>query len=409
MGQSIGPVATLPLIGPTLRTESADNGEAPLATGVRRPMVAHRRFPPLALAALPFFALQACVAEPLGEPGSALDDTEETGDLAQEVTSGCVLGTPRCATLPVLGARAFPAERRAPARRRADIAMDRPANGPAEFETIPRIFAQRTTRTLRYDGTLSVLVAGSADGLESFDLDDALLVEVLGSDGATIAAGSFGPTVKLGGSPVTQIAAAEAGRVRPHDIAHLLPTDRPFRLRFSALDAFGSATIGAVHLATAALPPPPPPPPPPQYAWLPPRPWPAAFTLRGKTGYYESYPVLSNSAGVCTSGGWRTQELPEVDATVQGYVDADGTVTIQLAGGVSPCTSGWPVTLSSKVPSFATSIPSPVGCTRPGDRASLDAALYLTSQGVSVSQQCSVTYGSFGTGTFIRGFRFARP
>lgn len=201
-----------------------------------------------------FFAsiLGGCAAP--AAPDDALAD-EDTEVAESDLTKACALGTSCAKTQKLLAAKLFSPENRAPARRRAEIRIE--TGGNLALETVPRIFAQKTTGTFTFAGGARVVLSGSADGSAPFELDDFLLVEVLGQDGALLAAGHLGgaSAITVGAVASSQLATHTDFKVAATDIAPLLPRDRPFRLRFSALDFNTRALVSDVHLVAGSVPP----------------------------------------------------------------------------------------------------------------------------------------------------------
>lgn len=206
--------------------------------------------PAIALSLLP---LAACA---LDTDDAGLEDTEQA---ESEVSRPCSLGGTCAPTQRLLTSRLFTSDKRAPARKRADVTVEAPS---AEHESVPRIFAQKTSRHYTFAGGKRVLLSGSADGAAPIEVDDFLLVEILEVDGSLLAAGQLGYTspITVGATRATMLGAAQNQRVEPVDIAPLLPTDRPFLVRVSALDFLRRAYVSEVHLVVTDAPPPPPPP-----------------------------------------------------------------------------------------------------------------------------------------------------
>lgn len=203
---------------------------------------------------LPFaLSLAGCAAE-AGPDDAVLDDDADVAE--SDLTTACGLGSTCQASRKVLEARLFPADKRAPARRRAEVRI---ATSNDAFEAVPRIFAQRTTGTMTFAGAKRVLLSGSADGAAPIGIDDFLLVEVLGADGGLIAAGQLGgaDAITVGGVAAKQLGTHTDFKVASIDIAPLLPKDGSFRLRFSGLDYAQRALVSDVYLVVADAPPPP--------------------------------------------------------------------------------------------------------------------------------------------------------
>lgn len=211
-------------------------------------MLSLRSFLPLsALALLPAALALGCAAE------TSEDDV--VADEEADLSSSCKLDATCGASQKVLAAKLFSAEQRAPARRRADIRVD--VSSPS-FEAVPRVFAQKTTRTFTFGGGKKVLLSGSADGTKPVEIDDFLLVEVLAADGSLLAAGHLGGDagISVGATKSKLLATHTDFKVAPTDIAALLPKDRPFRLRLSGLDSLARALVSDVFLVAADAPPP---------------------------------------------------------------------------------------------------------------------------------------------------------
>jgi hypothetical protein len=206
--------------------------------------------------ALPLALFACSAATDEGEPDDAQDELA--------VVTPCVLGTTCPADMLLLKDTSYTAERRAPARFRTDIVI---GNTSGTQEATPRRFAQKTTRPMKLAPGRAVSFSGGAAADAPFQIDDFLLFEILETNGAPIAAGYVGPDfpMTLAGKPVKRLAGASwntpvaGGSV---DLTPLLPTDRAFVLRASALDFAGGAIVTEVHLHTSDAPPPPPPPPP---------------------------------------------------------------------------------------------------------------------------------------------------
>jgi len=218
------------------------------------PMTRALRLSSLALLSI-FALLPGCATETNADEDAIEADTESAeGELAR----ACELGV-SCRAQKLLAARLYPADERAPARRRAEIRVLELPTPVDAYEAVPRVFAQKTTGTFTFAGDKRVLLSGSADGASPFEVDDFLLVEVLGQDGALLAAGHVGGAspIQVGTARSTQLATYTDFSVAPTDIAPLLPRDRPFRLRVTALDFNTRALVSDVHLVAADAPPPP--------------------------------------------------------------------------------------------------------------------------------------------------------
>lgn len=184
--------------------------------------------------------LPACTAN----PSSSNDLIEE--DEVDLSGGSCVIGGACPESLPLLRAVSFP--NGGPARLRRDVTIEL---GTA---TTARIARQSTSRVIRFasqDTPLTLKLRGPLPGAPIF-VDDLLLFEVLdGSSGDVIAAawaGGFGETkVTRAGVELSRLGRPgfeqEAGLV---DLSSILPRDRPFRIRTSALDQGGASYVSDV-------------------------------------------------------------------------------------------------------------------------------------------------------------------
>jgi hypothetical protein len=195
------------------------------------------------IALLSFLAAIAGCAASADAEDDALADSEE------DLSSACDLGTTCPGSTKLLSARSF--DKRPAAQMRGDLEVV--TNEPS-LDRIPRRFAQTTSRSMTFRGGAAVL-AGDAAGTKLPLVDDILLVEVLDTNGVVLAAGAYGGvSVRQNGALVRVLAAAPsatAGRVGV-DIAPLLPRDKTFRLRVSALDVAGIAHTTDVFLRADA-------------------------------------------------------------------------------------------------------------------------------------------------------------
>lgn len=204
-----------------------------------------------ALATTFVIAANGCAAADV----SADDDDQGT---AEQGLTQCTLGT-ACATLNVLGARAFDAP--ILNRTRTDVRATAAGN-----DVVPRILVQKTSRLLKFDGGRATL-SGDAAGTAPLFFDDFVLIEILAVDGKALGVTVLGheqQTVRVEGKTISAISpvapwagpnrgfAYDAGKI---DLASLLPRDQPFRLRFTAFDTGGVGLVSDIHLRWSAAPP----------------------------------------------------------------------------------------------------------------------------------------------------------
>lgn len=194
----------------------------------------------LPLLVVPLFI--ACAASPADEG----EELEESAD-SELSTRTCEIGV-SCAS-PTTLLRAVDYGTRPPARYRSDVEIDQ-----TTWPRTPRVIRQLTSGRMiaKADATLK---------LRAFTVDNLVLFEVL--DAATGAridaafAGAVGTApVKLSGAPVKRLGAdgfsfAE-GAI---DLGSILPKDRAFRLRVSALDNGDRAYVTDVLADAASTPP----------------------------------------------------------------------------------------------------------------------------------------------------------
>lgn len=193
---------------------------------------------------------------------TAQRDAEPMESQESELASPCTWGTTCPDSLRVAEARDFGGGR-PPARLRSDIVI-----ATSEWEATPRVFRQHTTRPLRIDdsaATKGMVLTGPEPG-SAFAVDNALVIEVLGVDGALIDAAYVGELepATISGKPLRKVGGEHSGwdrgfRFAPVDITSLLPRNTAFRLRFSAIDNGGSAAVGDVWARTTGGTEPPPP------------------------------------------------------------------------------------------------------------------------------------------------------
>jgi hypothetical protein len=181
----------------------------------------------LPLLALPLFI--ACAAPGEDEPAETAEASEE------ELSTACELGSTCPSSLKLLSAIDW--GMKAPARFRSDVSID---------GITPRIVRQLTSRRMTAKGDVTL-------ALRKFEVDDVVLVEVLdAASGARIDATyagtpAAGAKLTVGGAPAKRLGASafvfEAGAI---DLHAVLPRDRAFRLRVSALDYGGAARVSDV-------------------------------------------------------------------------------------------------------------------------------------------------------------------
>lgn len=217
---------------------------------------------------LPLLSVVLFAAPLAGCSGQGDPDLDEDA-VSSELGAPCAIGSNGCGDLKVLKGKTYTSSR-PPAVRRSDVTVD--LSDPSHDA---RVFSRLTSRALTFDGTKKVTLAGDAAGNEPIRVDDFLLVEVLSSSGALLAAGAINSeSVRVNDKAAAALAPIPAwggpekgwtyaaGSV---DISSLLPENVPFRLRLSAIDVAGYAVTTDVFLkvddATSEPAPPPPPPP----------------------------------------------------------------------------------------------------------------------------------------------------
>lgn len=189
---------------------------------------------------IPFFA--ACAAPSSEEEGELEESTE-----SELNARTCEIGVSCARSLTLLPA--IDHGTRPPARYRSDIEIDQ-----TTWPRTPRVLRQLTTGRMIARGDASLT-------LRAFSVDNLVLFEVLdAANGARIDAafaGSVGGApVKLSGVPVKRLGVDAftfaAGAI---DLGSILPKERAFRLRVSALDNGDRAYVtDVVADATVALP-----------------------------------------------------------------------------------------------------------------------------------------------------------
>jgi hypothetical protein len=198
-----------------------------------------------------------------------VENPEELGAGDEALTgTTCAIGT-TCTSLPLLSAVSYP--NGGPNAKRLDVSVA--SNGAT---TNPRRIRQATTGTLSFarpDAPVTLKLRGSVAGAPVF-IDDLLLFEVLSPTTGVLlragwAGGGAGDTkVSVGGQDVARLGEPgfrqDAGVV---DLGALLPRDKPFRLRVSALDLGGPAYVSDVYADVVSTTPPPPPPSAPAPPW----------------------------------------------------------------------------------------------------------------------------------------------
>jgi hypothetical protein len=187
--------------------------------------------------------LAACTAEQ-GEDDVAGDESA--------ITASCALGSSCPASVQLLQGRAYAG--RPPANLRGDLEI---ASDQAGWDKSPRRFSQKTSRPFTYESG-RVVLSGNAAGDAAIGIDDFFLFEVLDLQGRRVAAATLNAApgiVKLDGQPVRALERTatsagyktfEAGAI---DLASILPKDKAFRLRVSALDFAGAASATDVYLS----------------------------------------------------------------------------------------------------------------------------------------------------------------
>jgi hypothetical protein len=181
---------------------------------------------------LPLFALPlfiACAAPAEGDGAETAEASEE------ELSTACELGSTCPSSLKLLSAIDWGTK--PPARFRSDVSVD---------GITPRVVRQLTSRRLTAKGDTTLELRG-------FEVDDIVLFEVLdASSGARIDAAYAGTPataakVTVGGAATKRLGASAfvfaAGSI---DLGGILPRERAFRLRVSALDYGGAARVSDV-------------------------------------------------------------------------------------------------------------------------------------------------------------------
>ncbi|MBS2018630.1 MAG: hypothetical protein JST00_37535 [Deltaproteobacteria bacterium] len=210
----------------------------------------------LALVTLPI-AFTACGTS-VGEDEDLPDD-----EVAEQGISTCRLGD-ACKTLQLLVGRAY-LNGPPPKITRPEVVATLPGTG----DVVPRRFSQRTTGILEL-ASGRITLSGNREGTAPVTIDDFLLFEVLGTDGALLGVGvasANGNDVRLAGRSITRVAGSvpwisiERGyEYAPGaiDLTPIIPKNKPFRIRTSAFDYAGVAIASDVHLQLGPeLPPPP--------------------------------------------------------------------------------------------------------------------------------------------------------
>lgn len=198
-----------------------------------------------ALGSLAALAAVGCTSN-IGEPEAVATESE--------ISTVCTLGGTCPAAIKVVSA--VPAGTVPHDDVRDDVTVG--WQGNPEFSPAP--FAGATSRPLKMTAGTRVVLSGSADGKTPFVVDDFLLVEIVGTDGARIANGVVNANgLALDGQavrPLAPIAVHNGANLgwsyNQVDITSLLPTDRSFRVRVTALDVTGVALVSDVYLVAQA-------------------------------------------------------------------------------------------------------------------------------------------------------------
>lgn len=185
---------------------------------------------------------------------SEADDVSDDADTSEDALSAaCELGKTCASSYKLLAAKSFP--NGAPANFRSDVRI-------ASSSQAPRIVRQATSRSFTRTTAAGLGLRGATPGT-AWKVSDVLLVEVLDSaNGARIDAAYVGDVtsapVALGGASVRRlgIEAFEhaAGEI---DLGAILPTNRAFRVRLTALDLGGDASVTDVYADVTSAPAPP--------------------------------------------------------------------------------------------------------------------------------------------------------
>lgn len=134
-------------------------------------------------------------------------------------------------------------------RLRSDVHIDAPS-----WEPTPSIIEEWTSHPIATPHGRWI-IAGDASGTRRWIVDNFILLEVFDCNGSRLSAAFVGfkdGPVTLDGKPLLQLGENafefEAGVI---DIAPILPTDRPFRLRATALDYGGGVQLTDVYLVVS--------------------------------------------------------------------------------------------------------------------------------------------------------------
>lgn len=175
------------------------------------------------------------------------DDTESSEDA---LSAPCELGNTCPASFKLLTAKSFP---NGPTGNfRSDVQIEQ-----TEFPKTPRVVRQATSRPFTQDSGVGLALRGATAGA-SWKVDNILLVEVLDASSGERLDAAFagyvkGAAVTLGGAALRRIGAEQfehaAGTI---NLASLLPKDRAFRLRVSALDNGVDAYVTDVYADVTA-------------------------------------------------------------------------------------------------------------------------------------------------------------
>lgn len=192
------------------------------------------------------FTTLAAIA--VGSSGCSADpqSTEDAVESDEALTAPCTLGATCPATLGLLDAKSAPT--RLAGAFRSDVTVDATTGAPREVR-------RKTSRALRFDGSKRVTLSADAAGTGRVAVQGLLLVEILDAAARDLlSAGvvSASAPVHVAGKAATNLGAEG-------DLSALLPVDRPFVLRVSALAFSAPASTSDVFLTLSKPAPPPPP------------------------------------------------------------------------------------------------------------------------------------------------------
>lgn len=209
----------------------------------------------------------------VGAVGCAGDDAPPAEASADDALSApCNLATACGAGLSLLKSATFASGATSSGHTRADLTFTFAPNTGSETHAVhPRAIRRTTTGWLTAKAGLALHLAGDIAGAAPCGVDDNILVEVLDANGAitgSLLAGNGNHTLKRGDVTIAFAGPNDWQKDRyvipanAIDLAPLVPHDKSFRLRVSALDHGGSALVSNVFLVATTAPVPPPPPPP---------------------------------------------------------------------------------------------------------------------------------------------------